>query len=75
MSSVKIKKIKFFFEDADCVFFAGKYPRSWGACAFYALYILFSSFQFISFQFYSIQRDENYEIKGMKTKYNENYEI
>ena len=49
--------------------------RSWGACAFYALYILFSSFQFISFQFYSIQRDENYEIKGMKTKYNENYEM
>ena len=52
---------------------AGKYPRSWGACAFYALYILFSSFQF-----YSIQRDENYEIKGMKTKKTkniENYEI
>ena len=71
MSSGKIKKIKFFFEDADCVFFcssAGKYPRSWGACAFYALYILFSSFQFISFQFYSIQRDENYETLRMITK-------
>ena len=54
---------------------AGKYPRSWCACAFYALYILFNSIQFYSFQFYSIQRDENYEIKGMKTKHNENYEI
>ena len=53
---------------------AGKYPHSWGACAFYALYILFSSFQFISFQFYSIQRDENYEIKGMKTKKTKNIE-
>ena len=76
MSSGKIKKIKFFFEDADCVFFVVLLEtRSWGACAFYALYILFSSFQFNSFQFYSIQRDENYEIKGMKTKYNENYEM
>ena len=68
MSSVKIKKIKFFFEDADCVFFAGKYPRTWGACAFYALYILFISLQFISFQFYSIQRDEKNETLRMITK-------
>ena len=57
---------------------AGKYPRSWGACAFYALYILFSSFQFNSFHFYSIQRDEKNETLRMitkKTKNNENYEI
>ena len=70
MSSGKIKKIKFFFEDADCVFFTG-------ARAPFMRYI-FLSIQFISFQFYSIQRDENYEIKGMKTKKTkniENYEI
>ena len=57
---------------------AGKYPHSWGACAFYALYILFSSFQFNSFLFYSIQRDEKNETLRMitkKTKNNENYEI
>ena len=60
---------------------AGKYPHSWGACAFYALYILFNSIQFISFQFYSIQRDEKNEAlrkktkKTKKTKNIENYEI
>ena len=53
---------------------AGKYPHSWGACAFYALYILFSSFQFNSFQFYSIQRDENYKTLRMKTNDNEKNE-
>ena len=42
--------------------------RSWGACAFYALYILFNSIQFNSFLFYSIQRDENNETLRMKTK-------
>lgn len=30
-----------------------KYLHSWGACAFYALYILFNSFLFNSFLFYS----------------------
>ena len=60
---------------------AGKYPRSWGACAFYALYIHFNSFQFISFLFYSFQRDEKNETlrmitkKTKITKNNENYEI
>ena len=70
---------------------AGKHPHSWGARAFYALYILFSSFQFNSFLFYSIQRDEKNETLRMitndneknetlrmitkKTKNNENYEI
>ena len=43
-----------------------------GARAHFMRYIFFS-IQFISFQFYSIQRDENYEIKGMKTKKNEKY--
>ena len=68
---------------------AGNYPRSWGACAFYApIYSFqFNSFQFISFLFYSIQRDENNETlrmitkktneneKNEKNEKNENYEI
>ena len=53
-----------------------------GACAhFMRLYILFNSIQFISFHFYSIQRDEKNETLRMITKKtnenekNENYEI
>ena len=84
MSSGKIKKIKFFFEDADCVFFVVLLEniRIAGARAhFMRLYILFNSIHFNSFHFYSIQRDENNETLRMitkKTKYyekNENYEI
>ena len=83
MSSGKIKKIKFFFEDADCVFFVVllKNIRVAGARAhFMRLYIHFNSFQFYSFLFYSIQRDENNETlrmitkKKKITKNNENYE-
>ena len=78
MSSGKIKKIKFFFEDADCVFFCSSAGVAGARAHFMRLYILFSSFQFNSFQFYSIQHDENYERKGTKTKKTkniENYEI
>ena len=38
------------------------------------LYIHFNSIQFISFLFYSIQRDEKNETLRMITKKNENYE-
>ena len=79
MSSGKIKKIKFFFEDADCVFFVVLLEniRVAGARAhFMRLDILLSSFQFNSFHFYSflfysIQRDENNETLRMITKENE----
>ena len=77
MSSGKIKKIKFFFEDADCVFFVVLLEniRIAGARAhFMRLYIHFNSIHFNSFHFYSIQRDENNETLRMKTKENENYE-
>ena len=71
MSSGKIKKIKFFFEDADCVFFVVLLEniRIAGARAhFMRLYIHFNSIHFNSFHFYSIQRDENYETLRMITK-------
>lgn len=55
MSSVKIKKIKFFFEDADCVFFVvlPENIRVAGARAHFMRYIFFSV-QFNSFHFISI---------------------
>ena len=82
MSSGKIKKIKVFFaapimSDPEKSRFP-KYamlgsgrllPR-----AHFMRYIFFS-IQFISFHFYSIQHDENYERKGMKTKLTNNNEI
>ena len=80
MSSGKIKKIKFFFEDADCVFFVVLLEniRVAGARAhFMRLYILFNSIHFNSFHFYSIQRDEKNETLRMITndnEKNENYE-
>ena len=81
MSSGKIKKIKFFFEDADCVFFVVLLEniRIAGARAhFMRLYILFNSIHFNSFHFYSIQRDEKNETLRMitkKTKITKNNEI
>ena len=77
MSSGKIKKIKVFFEDANCVFFVVllEIIRVPGARAhFMRLYILFSSIQFISILFYSIQRDEKNETLRLITNDNENNE-
>ena len=79
MSSGKIKKIKFFFEDADCVFFVVLLEniRVAGARAHFMRHIFFSV-HFNSFHFYSIQHDENNETLRMITKENEkneNYEI
>ena len=66
MSSVKIKKIKFFLK-MPIVFFLPENIRAAGARAHFMRYIFFS-IQFISFHFISIQRDENYETLRMITK-------
>ena len=62
------------------------YLMPWGACAFYALYILFNSIQFNSFHFISIlfsatkitkyyEKKENNEILRKKRKITKYYEI